>query len=175
LRKIKSMLDDLKNFKWPTMPGGTPPTINPPSGGPSFIQTPNGISPTTAPRSIAEINAATEALGGVISVIGENGKEFTKLVDGLPPVFQTVEDAGAFNALVNSFANGAMNPFNAGAFRTTEGGSLFNSGAVGSRDRDVSITVNTGVGDPEAIARAVEDVIRQSYQRGTSSTGLLAI
>jgi hypothetical protein len=38
-----------------------------------------------------------------------------------------------------------------------------------------NITVNTGVGDPEAIARAVEDVIRQSYQRGTSSTGLLAI
>jgi hypothetical protein len=39
----------------------------------------------------------------------------------------------------------------------------------------VNITVNTGVGDPEAIARAVEDVIRQSYQRGTSSTGLLAV
>jgi hypothetical protein len=38
-----------------------------------------------------------------------------------------------------------------------------------------NITVNTGVGDPEAIARAVEDVIRQSYQRGTSSTGLLAV
>jgi hypothetical protein len=39
----------------------------------------------------------------------------------------------------------------------------------------MNITVNTGVGDPEAIARAVEDVIRQSYQRGTSSTGLLAV
>jgi hypothetical protein len=38
-----------------------------------------------------------------------------------------------------------------------------------------NITVNTGVGDPEAIARAVEDVIRQSYQRGTSSTGLLTL
>jgi hypothetical protein len=38
-----------------------------------------------------------------------------------------------------------------------------------------NITVNAGVGDPEAIARAVEDVIRQSYQRGTSATGLLAI
>ena len=38
-----------------------------------------------------------------------------------------------------------------------------------------NITVNTGVGDPEAIARAVEDVIRQSYQRGTSSTGLLTV
>jgi hypothetical protein len=39
----------------------------------------------------------------------------------------------------------------------------------------VNITVNTGIGDPEAIARAVEDVVRQSYQRGTSATGLLAV
>ena len=38
-----------------------------------------------------------------------------------------------------------------------------------------NITIQAGVGDPEAIARAVEDVIRQSYQRGTSSTGLLAV
>jgi hypothetical protein len=38
-----------------------------------------------------------------------------------------------------------------------------------------NITVNTGIGDPEAIARAIEDAIRQSYQRGTSSTGLLAV
>jgi thiazole synthase ThiGH ThiG subunit len=38
-----------------------------------------------------------------------------------------------------------------------------------------SITVNAGVGDPEAIARTLEDYIRQSYQRGTSSTGLLAV
>ncbi len=37
------------------------------------------------------------------------------------------------------------------------------------------ITIQAGIGDPEAIARAVEDVVRQSYQRGTSSTGLLAV
>jgi len=38
-----------------------------------------------------------------------------------------------------------------------------------------NITSQAGIGDPEAIARAVEDVVRQSYQRGTSSTGLLAV
>lgn len=37
------------------------------------------------------------------------------------------------------------------------------------------ITIQAGIGDPEAIARAVEDVVRQSYQRGTSATGLLAV
>jgi hypothetical protein len=50
-----------------------------------------------------------------------------------------------------------------------------NRGGSGGGTGGTNITVNTGVGDPEAIARAVEDVIRQSYQRGTSSTGLLAV
>jgi len=55
------------------------------------------------------------------------------------------------------------------------------SGAVsGSRyaaqaANSYNITIQAGIGDPEAIARAVEDVVRQSYQRGTSSTGLLAV
>jgi hypothetical protein len=50
-----------------------------------------------------------------------------------------------------------------------------NRGGSGGGTGGTNITVNTGVGDPEAIARAVEDVVRQSYQRGTSSTGLLAV
>jgi hypothetical protein len=33
----------------------------------------------------------------------------------------------------------------------------------------INTNVNTGIGDPETIARAVEDVIRQAVQRGTSS------
>jgi len=55
------------------------------------------------------------------------------------------------------------------------------SGAVsGSRyaaqaANSYNITIQAGIGDPEAIARAVEDVVRQSYQRGTSATGLLAV
>jgi hypothetical protein len=55
------------------------------------------------------------------------------------------------------------------------------SGAVsGSRyaaqaANSYNITIQAGIGDPEGIARAVEDVIRQSYQRGTSATGLLAV
>jgi hypothetical protein len=50
-----------------------------------------------------------------------------------------------------------------------------NRGGSGGSSGSVNITVNTGIGDPEAIARAVEDVVRQSYQRGTSATGLLAV
>jgi hypothetical protein len=138
-------------------------TLTPTQGNtsvPSAVSTPSGIS---SPTAIEEL----------MTGIGSNLKEFTILTDGIANSFQKIEDVGAFNALTNMYAGGAINPFNAGSFRMAEGGSTFSSGAVGSRD--INITVNAGVGDPEAIARAVEDVIRQSYQRGTSSTGLLAV
>jgi hypothetical protein len=165
LRKIREMLALLAQVNTPTF---TPPSGGGGgggNGGGGFVQTPTGISPTTQPRSIAEINKATEQLGGVISVIGANGKEFTKLVDGLPPVFQTIEDVGSLNALVNSFAGGTIGSYNAGSFRAAEGGSMFNSGAVGSRD--INITVNTGIGDPNAIAEEIERLLREARERGT--------
>jgi len=39
---------------------------------------------------------------------------------------------------------------------------------MGTPNPNVEITINTGVGDPEAIARAVEDLLNQSSYRGTS-------
>ena len=164
LRKIRLMLAELANFKMPTMPTGTSP-------GTSFVQTPNGISPTTAPRSIDTINAAVEDLGGVVSVIADNGKEFIQLIDGLAPTFQTIEDSGAFNALVNAFAGGDVGSFNAGDFRTAEGGSVFTSGGTGAFDRDVNITVNTGVGDPNAIAEVITQIVQDAIDRGTLRAG----
>jgi hypothetical protein len=48
-------------------------------------------------------------------------------------------------------------------------GDFGNGGAVGEFvSQSVDITINTGVGDPEAIARAVEDIFNQSTYRGTS-------
>jgi hypothetical protein len=91
----------------------------------------------------------------------------TKAAEGSLFGTQGIEDASAFNALVNSFANGAIGSFGAGSFRAGEGGSIFNSGAVGSRDRDFNITVNAGIGDPNAIAEAVNQVIRDAVDRGT--------
>lgn len=56
---------------------------------------------------------------------------------------------------------------------TTGGG--FDVGSFRMAENKVEITINTGVGDPEAIARAVEDIFNQSAYRGTSTnrnTGL---
>jgi len=73
---------------------------------------------------------------------------------------QDLRDLIAYQSSVGDF--GGYNPY-------------MNRGGSGGSGGGTNITVNTGVGDPEAIARAVEDVIRQSYQRGTSSTGLLTL
>jgi hypothetical protein len=98
-------------------------------GGNGFIQTPNGISPITPPRSIADINAATEALGGVPTYIGPGGIEYTPdegLLSGISP---------------------------------------------GGREFNFSVVVNAGVGDPNAIAEAVNQVIQDAVDRGTLRGG----
>jgi hypothetical protein len=98
-------------------------------GGGGFVQTPNGISPTTAPRSIADINAATEALGGVPTFIGPGGIEITP-------------DTGMLSGI-----------------------------SPGGREFNFSVTVNAGIGDPNAIAEAVNQVIQDAVDRGTLRGG----
>jgi hypothetical protein len=115
-------------------------------------------SPSGAPATIADVKAKEAA--DAIEYFGQ------KITD----VFQTVEDSVAFNALVNSFAGGAINSFNAGTFRANEGGAYGGLSRGGAFDRDIKVelTVNSTIADPEAIARAVEDVLNQSTYRGTS-------
>jgi hypothetical protein len=51
-----------------------------------------------------------------------------------------------------------------------------NRGAgYGSGGLNITNNFSGVAGDPETLARTLEDVIRQSYQRGTSATGLLAV
>jgi hypothetical protein len=84
---------------------------------------------------------------------------------------QTIEDSGAFNALVNSFAGGAINSFDAGSFRAAEGGTLFNSGAVGSRDRDINITIQANtIANPDELTNLIQDSIIRLNRRGDALT-----
>jgi hypothetical protein len=145
LRKIRQMLDELGKVKTPTLGGGGGSTGGGSGSGGSSV----------APATFGSV-AAKEAYDAV-----------TYFAEKATDAFQTVEDSGAFNALVNMYAGGAINPFNAGSFRMAEGGTVFNSGAVGSRDRDIVINVNTGIGDPNAIAEAIDNVLREARDRGT--------
>jgi|694.fasta_scaffold12276_14 hypothetical protein len=73
--------------------------------------------------------------------------------------------AGASNASLGITSNGGATtsmPSTVGLGKTGTGNQL-PAGVT------INTNVNTGIGDPETIARAVEDVIRQAVQRGTSS------
>jgi hypothetical protein len=111
-------------------------------------------------RALIEVNGQSIAL---TSTIAQNslaaglagGASFAQALSGARYAAQAAAAAGI------SGATGIMP-------QVPTGGS---GGTAGSTTGGVTIatTVNTGIGDPETIARAVEDVIRQAVQRGTSS------
>jgi hypothetical protein len=93
--------------------------------------------------------------------------------------------ADAIATLLNSYSDAAMEALTTNAlsnpqygfqsFQNAEAAALMPTGngsvggGIGAYDRDINITVNTGIGDPEAIARAIEDALNQSGYRGTST------
>jgi hypothetical protein len=125
-------------------------------------------------------NASIEALIEASEAIQERANAFSMLLD-----LQTEADtiALANSSLATQTMTQIMNVADVARSSLLQGlaGGAGVAGAVsGSRyaaqaANAYNITVNAGVGDPEAIARALEDYIRQSYQRGTSATGLLAV
>jgi hypothetical protein len=111
-------------------------------------------SPSGAPATIADVKAKEAA-----DAIEYFGKKITD-------VFQTVEDSGAFNALVNSFAGGAINSFNAGTFRANEGASYGTLSRGGAFDRDIVVNVSAGViSQPDEFASLLQETI-QKLNRG---------
>ena len=139
-------------------------------------------------RLLAEASAQAAAkvptsgkLGSGVPV-GDFIAPISKDVAAKASIESILEYADAAAARANAFAD-LLDMDTAAKTAALQASSLYdNSGALQSfRQKEsasmggTNITVNTGVGDPEAIARAVEDVIRQSYQRGTSATGLLAV
>ena len=100
-----------------------------PAGKPTTAPSTIGLTPAT---TIAETNANVAALGGVVTQIQPNLKEFTPdqgMISGISP-------------------NG--------------------------REYNYSVTVNTGIGDPNAIAEAIENVLVEANYRGTLR-GLIAV
>lgn len=93
-----------------------------PAGKPTPAPSTTGLVPAT---TIAETNANVAALGGVVTQILPNFKEFTPdtgMISGISP-------------------NG--------------------------REFNFTVNVNTGVGDPNAIAEAIDQVLTDAVQRGT--------
>ena len=74
-------------------------------------------------------------------------------------------------SLLESLAAGSFVPVVAGTGGVMGGsssaGAYASSGFPGSDKSSVNITVNTGIGDPNAIAEAIEQVVRGAVDRGT--------
>jgi hypothetical protein len=147
LRKIKEMMDLLAQ-------ANTASKAKVPTSGSLGSGIPAGdfIAP------ISTAGGSIEAILEYADAASARANAFADLLDMQNA--QDLRDLIAYQSSVGDF--GGYSPY-------------MNRGGSGGGTGGTNITVNTGVGDPEAIARAVEDVIRQSYQRGTSSTGLLAV
>lgn len=90
----------------------------------------NGLYGIQTPSSIAATNLNTELLGGVVSVIGDNLKEY------LAP-----------------------------------SGGMLSGISPSGREFNFTVNVQTGIGDPNAIAEAVNQVIQDAVDRGTLRGG----
>ena len=100
-------------------------------GAGAFIQTPNGISPTTPARTVAEINNAVADLG-LGTTIGAGGVEFTS-------------DQGMLSGV-----------------------------SPNGREFNFTVNIDAPLGDPNAIAEAIEQVINDAINRGSLVGGVFA-
>jgi hypothetical protein len=96
----------------------------------------------------------------------------TARADAIATLLNSYSDAAMEALTTNALSNpqyGFQSFQNAEAAALMAGGNGSVGGGIGAYDRDINITVNTGIGDPEAIARAIEDALNQSGYRGTST------
>jgi hypothetical protein len=175
IENLKLALALLAQLKIPSL--NVPGAVVPPpggggggGGGTGFIQGPNGISPTTLPKTLEEVNAAVKDLGGVVTVIGQNGKEFTALVEGVAQVYQGVEDSAAYNSLVKSYMGGAINSFNSGSLKGSEGSiSTFSGGgAYDKGGTTVNITVQGSLLSEQDLVQVVQNAVQTNNKYGNN-------
>jgi hypothetical protein len=118
------------------------------------------------------------AAGSDIDAILEYADAATARANAIASLLEGNNAAGMEALTTNALANAAygfqsFQTAEAAAFLPTGNGSV--GGGIGAFDRDINITVNTGVGDPNAIAEAIENLLREANSRGTLTSGLLNI
>ena len=132
-----------------------------------------------APVSMTDaLAASTDSLLELSAAVQERADAFSMLLD-----MQTEADTKALAESSLAMSTGAQ-LFNLedvarrSLLQGLSGGAGVSGAVSGSRyaaqaAAQYNLTVNTGIGDPEAIARAIEDAIRQANQRGTTSLAIL--
>jgi hypothetical protein len=141
LRKIKSMLDLLATINAQSQ-AKVPTSASLGSGIPAG----DYIAPVSMKDALA---ASTDALIEYADAAAARANAFADLLD-----LQNAADLAALQSSSLYSNSGALQ-----SFRQSESASMGNT-----------IIVNTGVGDPNAIAEAVDQILREAQQRGTLTT-----
>jgi hypothetical protein len=141
LRKIKSMLDLLA-----TVNAQSQAKVSTSASLGSGIPAGDYIAPVSMKDALA---ASTDALIEYADAAAARANAFADLLD-----LQNAADLAALQSSSLYSNSGALQ-----SFRQSESASMGNT-----------IIVNTGVGDPNAIAEAVDQILREAQQRGTLTT-----
>lgn len=111
---------------------------------------------------------------GKIGVTGGGGSGGSGITPGdyIAPISKELGQSASIDALLE-YADSASARANAFAdlldLQSAADEAALMGGPLGQYATNINIKVETGVGDPEAIARAVEDIFNQSSYRGTST------
>jgi hypothetical protein len=198
LAKVTQMLKLLADYNGNISAKTIAATAVPPAkaGGPTIIP-PSGSVPVIPPAATA---AAVAAAVAAVDIIPPVDIRFTSVTAAeLAAVAEYAEAAAAradaVATLTDSLvaagtailaASSAMATVDIGSAATSSivagmlGGADFGSAVSGARyaaqaAANYNITVNAGVGDPNAIAEAIENLLREANARGTLTSGLLNI
>jgi hypothetical protein len=121
-----------------------------------------------APRDLINLDNLNQALA-LLRQINTGSPAGAAVSMGAPPVMPSslnpIAGAGGVRPS-RGFTNEELTYFEA-RDQYQFGGSLSGLTPAASSAAPVNITVNTGVGDPNAIAEAIDDVLRQARSRGT--------
>jgi hypothetical protein len=127
-----------------------------------------------APKDLINLNNLDSAIAKLRVIAGGNGSGNAgtsgNTTDFIAPLSPT-DVLGASTDSIIEFAEAAAARANAAADlldqQTGYNPAMVGMTAGGSAGSGVNITVNTGIGDPNAIAEAIEQVIRGAVDRGT--------
>ena len=119
--------------------------------------------------AIAKLNAINTATGQ--KTVGTTAAGATTSTSGIPigDYVSPIPSSGVSMPAILEFAAAATERANAMAALMEAQNAADAAAFAKSSLNKYDITINTGIGDPEAIARALEDYIRSANQRGTTS------
>ena len=168
LRKIKLMMEELAKIKFPTPTssggGGGGSTGGGSTGGSTTILGTAAIEALTAAQAEAILATMPSSVKTNLTPAQISGNRYE--AQALDAFNKAVEKVGlATQTAQNSFLNGIQAGLNIPA--AMSGSRYAAQGIAAAGGQGYVINIQTGVGDPNAIAEAIDEVLRQARDRGT--------